>query len=108
MAWPRPDRATEENFDRLQPGMSRAEVEAILGPPGDYRSGETTTRSKVIWFRGDLLWETDDVLIIVGFDESGEMWTRDIWDVHLVKPKVSIDNLLWRAKRQWRKWFPER
>lgn len=27
---------TEETFDRIQPDMTRAEVEAILGPPGDY------------------------------------------------------------------------
>jgi hypothetical protein len=38
--WPRlPSRITRENFDRLKKGMSRAEVEAILGPPGDCRTG---------------------------------------------------------------------
>jgi hypothetical protein len=37
--WPRPDRITRENCDRIRPGMTRAEVEAILGPPDDYRTG---------------------------------------------------------------------
>jgi hypothetical protein len=62
--WPREDRVTRENFDHLQVGMSRAEVDAIaaenykriklgmrrarveamLGPPGDYRMGPTGSR----------------------------------------------------------------
>jgi hypothetical protein len=37
--WPRPSRVTGENFDRIEKGMSRAEIEAVLGPPGDYRTG---------------------------------------------------------------------
>ena len=32
--WPQEDRCTVENFDRLQVGMTWAEVEAILGPYG--------------------------------------------------------------------------
>src|SRR6516164_3764614 len=34
--WPRNDRVKRENYDRIQIGISRADVEAILGPPGDY------------------------------------------------------------------------
>jgi hypothetical protein len=30
--WPRLNRVTRENFARIHPGMTRAEVEAILGP----------------------------------------------------------------------------
>src|SRR5262245_5172511 len=29
-----------ENFKRIEQGMTRKEVEAILGPPGDYRTGK--------------------------------------------------------------------
>jgi hypothetical protein len=39
--WPRPDRITRENYQRIRYGMSRGEVEAILGPPGDYTSAPT-------------------------------------------------------------------
>jgi hypothetical protein len=33
--WPRgePDRITQANFDRIHEGMTRAEVETLLGPP---------------------------------------------------------------------------
>ena len=42
MLWPRPDRITRENYERIRVGMSSAEVEAILGgPPGDYRTVRT-------------------------------------------------------------------
>jgi hypothetical protein len=37
--WPRPGRITRENYDRISAGMSRAEVEVILGPPGDHTTG---------------------------------------------------------------------
>jgi outer membrane protein assembly factor BamE (lipoprotein component of BamABCDE complex) len=37
--WPRANRITRENFDHIEKGMSRAQVESILGPPGDYRTG---------------------------------------------------------------------
>jgi hypothetical protein len=36
--WPRPDRITQENCDRITRGMSREEVCALLGPPGDSRT----------------------------------------------------------------------
>jgi hypothetical protein len=39
--WPRPNRVARENFDRIREGMTRAEVEAILGPPGDYQTVRT-------------------------------------------------------------------
>jgi hypothetical protein len=68
---PRPG-ITRENFDRIQKGMTRAEVEEILGgPPGTY-----TDRYKIIvldiddtslgrcWWVGDegflSIWLTDD------------------------------------------------
>jgi hypothetical protein len=40
-----PSRVTRENYDRIREGMTRAEVEAILGPPGDYRTGRTREAS---------------------------------------------------------------
>lgn len=42
LGWPRPSRLTAENFDRIREGMTLAEVEALLGPCGDYRTGPTT------------------------------------------------------------------
>jgi hypothetical protein len=37
--WPRTDRVTRRNFDHMREGMSRAEVQAILGSPNMTRSG---------------------------------------------------------------------
>jgi hypothetical protein len=42
---PRPERITLENSGRVQPGMTLDDVEAILGPPGDYRTGCGATRT---------------------------------------------------------------
>src|ERR1700722_4514702 len=39
----RADPVTRETFDLIQEGMNRREVEAILGPPKDYRTGPTTS-----------------------------------------------------------------
>jgi hypothetical protein len=38
--WPQPASSlmTRQNFDRIRQGMTQAEVEAILGSPGDYRT----------------------------------------------------------------------
>jgi hypothetical protein len=42
--WPRPERIAWERFDRIHYGMTRAEVESVLGPAGDYRTRSSTTR----------------------------------------------------------------
>jgi hypothetical protein len=116
--WPQEDRITWQNCDRLKEGMSRAEVEAILGgPPGDY-----TTVPVVRHLGTPFVLEMGDdgtlhtlppkegrgntASIWVSFDTYGNAFTIDYL------PTVSaeqgpLENLLWRAKRPWRKWFPE-
>ena len=48
--WPEPpSRITRENFDRVREGMTQAEVEAILGPPGDYRTRLGDTKFHEGW-----------------------------------------------------------
>ena len=40
LLWPRGAAITRENAAKIQPGMARAEVEALLGgPAGDYTAG---------------------------------------------------------------------
>jgi hypothetical protein len=124
--WPRADRITQENYDRIRPGMSRAEVEAILGPAGDYRSGPT------IWVAGistnclvvgrvpadwqvDLYppeppvpwptsWLGDAGDVYVTFSREG-VATHEFHESRVV-PQSPLDNLLWRAKRLRHRWFP--
>jgi hypothetical protein len=121
VAWPRPQRITRENFDRIQDGMSRAEVEAILGPPGDYRTGPTLYTLET--FTGTLMdfgsqrrsladeggpamcWVSDTCSIDIDLDQKGVFSASFACAVKM--KHTLLGNLLWRAKRQWRKWFPE-
>jgi hypothetical protein len=123
---PQPDRVTRENFDRITECLNRAEVEAILGPPGDYRTVPTDPDrlnpnvvivSKFPWSEKDwACWQGDAGEGWVFFGkETGTVrvgvFSQSSWedkDVLIVKVKQGpLDNLLWRAKRQWRRWFPE-
>jgi hypothetical protein len=123
---PRPSaRLTLENCNRIWQGMSRAEVEAILGPPGDYAtvpfdngSGSEVdpsyvysqiVRSSSTGYDSNRVracWCGNDRLIMIAFDgPNGRVVALSStqlrkWD------QSSLDNLLWRAKRQWHRWFP--
>jgi hypothetical protein len=123
--WPRPDqpdRITRANYERLRQGMSRAEVEAILGPPGDFRSGPT---AKVHTETGTLrmlviaekiiedsktcqrqAWVTDKMEVYALYSQSGFALATLCYSLDR-QEQGPLDNLLWRAKRQWRRWFPE-
>jgi hypothetical protein len=117
---PRPSRITPENCHHLKSGMTRAEVEAILGPPGDYRTGETGRIEEEEWVvqsdaaenvdtppdsYADALWECDTCCIRVYFGLKG-VFLADF--AYFSEGKRSpIDKFLSRAKNQWHKWFPE-
>jgi hypothetical protein len=118
--WPRPDRITRENFDRIREGMNREEVYAILGPPGDYRTGPAKYE-RVILMNDDLdwtgepivrpgcVWISERALVDVQFVQ-GDCVTLSGLTMYCSGEKVSqgpLDNLFWGVKRQWRKWFPE-
>jgi hypothetical protein len=120
--WPRPDRVTEENVGRIREGMSRAEVYAILGPPGDHLTGpveylqdgfvECNENDFGLQFEGEYWarWLGDRTLVDLEFGEDGCV-IGGFSKYHYTGRRVEqgpLDNLLWRAKRQWRRWFPER
>jgi hypothetical protein len=124
-------RITRENFDRIEYGMSPAEVEAILGPPGDYRSGPvliawpgvrhtglreeevvvgTYQRGMESAFDPDSgysfrWWRADTFVLHVEFSPESEVIYKRGWDAWRVKEGL-LDDLLWRLKRHWRRWFP--
>jgi hypothetical protein len=124
--WPQPERITRENFNCVQTGMSRADVEAILGPPGDYRTMlteeplEETLRSVR---KHPTPEEIAEVFALLQSDVKHEIWMGDRGDIRVsIGPRGIIesqftatekveqsvrDNFLWRIKRQWRKWSPE-
>jgi hypothetical protein len=94
LASPEPeDRVTEANFHRIEKGMTRPEVEAILGPPGDYSTGplnfgprvsmlfsnhgpHPTDAYKPSYWDGvdDVVeWRTDKQMIMIYFSPSGPL-----------------------------------
>jgi hypothetical protein len=119
--WPGSGRITKENFNRIHAGMTLAEVEAILGPPGDYASGpvvpdddssEWTLNhciggNEAFGFATTVaVWTSDAMLVSVGFGPDGTMTVLEPLVLKRV-PQSPLDNLVWRVERQWRKWFPE-
>jgi hypothetical protein len=116
---PRGERISRDNFGRLRIGMGRAEVEAILGPPGDYRTGPVRQTKLMICLHNDapasngpeppdpVCWATDTERIEVTFDPHDTVVAADFAPT-IPEPLAPLDNLQWHAKRQWRKWFPEK
>ena len=129
LLWPRsqPSRVTQENFARIHEGMSRADVEAILGPAGDYRTGPTAlvvprhidklTPAQAAHETGapDLgfgllddctfaSWQCDDRVIWICYYKDG-VSMFDVAPVGRV-PGGPVADFVWRIERQWRRWFP--
>jgi hypothetical protein len=127
--WPRAERITRENYEAIRLGMTRAEVEAILGPPGDYAtvpfdigSGSEVDPSDVYVYclvaplplsssddssRVRACWCGNDRLIMIAYDGPNG-GVEALSSTHLRKWDQSpLANLLWRARRQWHRWFPE-
>jgi hypothetical protein len=115
--WPREDRITVENFERIRDGMSRAEVEAILGPSGDHTAGDTepdlehqkwqSLTPPESYGSQEALerWIDDRACIGIGFDSAGNVGSAFCLPMRNID-HGPIGNLLWRAKRQWHRWFP--
>jgi hypothetical protein len=122
--WPQAHPVTEENFGRITVGMGRAEVDAIVGPAGDYAtgplrfagptlmvfSGEPSPPSEYVLSVRDakghdiVQWRNDRGILTVYFDRAGQVYTKGFLHVERVE-QDPLDNLLWRARRLWRKWF---
>jgi hypothetical protein len=109
--WPRTEQITRQNFDRIHTGMTRTEVEAILGRPGDY-----STAPIEVEYRGDSVrvpdrWVSDQAVIAISFFDAHDQakgTQRVAYSLfNRAKPieQTSFENLVWRAKRQWHHWF---
>jgi hypothetical protein len=133
MLWPRPSRVTRESCDRIREGMSRAEVETIVGPPGDYRAGPTgaafdydfhladipmgTTGDKLTpWDGGNnwppagatqAEWAGDTAVLEVTFDAAGHVLLAVWYSVERFEPRA-FEDLLWQVGRRLEKWLPEK
>ncbi len=116
LLWPRADRVAREKYLRIHLGMTFAELVAILGPPGDFRSAPDGSLIEREWIpqggiNGSLdergasvvLWETDEGEIAVVVRDSKV--TAAQFAVVARGPQTSFENFLWRARRLWRRWL---
>jgi hypothetical protein len=109
---PRPSPVTKAAFERIETGMTKAEVENILGGPlGDYTTRpRSTARSSAVtcigWAARDAEeWDGDEVTIWVVFesmDNTGESVVafKDFREVEPMEVGM-VETLLWRFDR-WR------
>jgi hypothetical protein len=112
-------REAEENV-QSQPAHRVGGVELlahrgdILGPPGDYTTAPTTITGfgELASVPYDYLlglpvdyWKTDTEEITISAKQDGSADLM-LWTVRK-SPQGTLDNLLWRAKRQRHRWFPE-
>jgi hypothetical protein len=120
--WPEPNRITKENFRQIKKGMSLAEVVSILGPPGDYRTGETETEWLAPYEKENTIevedggpfireeWQSDTAEVWILLDTNStldalRMVNCGSFSVQKRIEQTPFDNLLWRVKRQWHRWF---
>jgi hypothetical protein len=105
-----PSRITPENYERIRVGMSRAEVYAILGPPGDYSTYDAPSYEFRCLGPPPPLpmeeWLGNRARIGVFFDGAGNVASARCFLLNPVA-QSPLGNLLWRAQRQWDRWFPE-
>jgi hypothetical protein len=124
--WPRP-RVTKESYECVKLGMTRREVESIVGvPPGDYTGGpmRPTDDEYAEDIRGDVVeswhrlgdgkislllpserWEGDAGCLGVGFDPAGRAFSK--YFIPREREEQSpLDNLLWQLKRAWKRLAP--
>jgi hypothetical protein len=116
LLWPPPSsRITEENFARIESGMSLDEIVALLGPPGDYTTAPVILDdSRWLGQLGEVAgpetcesWMTDQMDISVYFDRTGRPTLKCLRPVHKCD-QTALEGLTFRAEKLWRAWFPNR
>jgi hypothetical protein len=111
----RPHRVTRENAARLHPGMTLADVTAILGPPGDYTTGQTAPDPDEKAYKKSLSFgQPDDLSSKWKEWNSDEVWIRALFgpDETVVAAHIAPMERLYRGPadllrggvlRWWRK-----
>jgi hypothetical protein len=103
-------RITSENCDRIKPGMTLAEVKAILGPPGDYTTGPVDYSPTVCWRPSNATilaeWQTDTGAAMLLSDLPGCPLQCAFYPCERAD-QGAVSNLLWRVQRQWHRWFAD-
>jgi hypothetical protein len=120
MLWMRPPEITQEKVERIHEGMTRVDVVSLLGPAGDYSTGPLLVRGPSglpnfdlqHWmyasapdYGSEAVWVADIGVVVIRFDDDQRVISCWFYPLDRVEQNL-LENLLWRAKRQWRKWFP--
>ncbi len=109
-----PQETVPEGYYCLKEGMTPTEVVTAFGKLfGDYRTGETVTdgtRPSTWWGAPERVvsaggWHCDSYDADVGFDASGRACYGQVTPMRKTSGNL-FTNFFWRAKRQWRRWFP--
>jgi hypothetical protein len=112
--WPGSDQITRDNFKRIHRGMTRDDVRAILGPPGDRTTLPTEPAPvfEVLFVDGPLTdndaseWTGNAGWIQLDFDARGKVIQGQLIGQAPLKLGM-LDLLLWRIERQWNHWFAD-
>ena len=120
--WPRSEpasRITVESFRRIRKGMTRAEVEAILGMPQAVSEGSKALASRGN-YPGGSEWKIAQSSRHKA-SENGCDWYEDYYGIRVTfsaslratsgewfppAPQDFIERLRCQAERQWHRWFP--
>jgi hypothetical protein len=99
------ERINSEVYERIEEGMTPAEVEALIGlPPGDYRVDPASPRHRAEFLPKKgvaiLEWEADDCNIQVRVDESSGRVIGKIFG----EPLSSSAHNFWKRLRGWAGW----
>jgi hypothetical protein len=131
--WPEtaaePTRVTKENLHHLRRSMvrgvtsmywyegTRTQVEAVLGPPGDYRTQPGTFDSSIchVCFPPgtgrnlpltELVWLADTIEIHVVVDASDNVVGIGESNFKYISTASEWERFCWVLKRRWHRWFP--
>jgi hypothetical protein len=91
---PRRPQVSREQFEKIKEGMSREEVEAIIGgPPGDYTTGQYYVVAITPTYVGGESWVGDGGLIRVWFDETGQADETHYFEIDLLLDPSVMDRV---------------
>jgi hypothetical protein len=93
LLWP-PTAITPKNAERIRPGMTLAEVEAILGGPARDEAPKQPPLVNIQSVRPDREWNSDQVSVCVFLDAAGRV--RECRAFLVPRPPGPVDRL-----RRW-------
>jgi hypothetical protein len=110
LLWPDGHRITAESYERLRPGMTRAEAQDLLGGPGSTRQDFSlwlNNRSPTTGYGTDLLnehrnqpgieyWYQDSGIIILRFDSEDRVADQQFLQVRVSTSRQSVNRLFER------------